>query len=314
VKKILLVILVFSFIGLNAQQQQHFTHFMYNKLYLNPGYAGDQDYTSLSVLYRDQWSGLAGAPEAQVFSANFGGFENIGFGMVIDRQTIGIQESVSVGGMYAYKLIINDMTISAGLSGSFRRFSEDFTDPSLIAIQGLSSDPAIPQEIFNKNIINAGVGFYLKTNNFFLGASSPRLIKAQLEEDNNNFLSEEVRHFYLMGGMTFYINDKLTFTPQALVKLAENSPFDLDLNFGVTMDEKYTVGLNYRYGGNDGGLGESIDLMFNFQLNESLLFGIAQDFTLSDISNYESGSLEAFVRYAFIKKKPKTVMINPRYF
>jgi hypothetical protein len=74
------------------------------------------------------------------------------------------------------------------------------------------------------------------------------------------------------------------------------------------------LGLNYRYGGNEGGLGESIDLLFNFQLNESLLFGIAQDFTLSDISNYENGSLEAIVRYAFIKKKPKTVMINPRYF
>ncbi len=297
-----------------GQQQQQYTQYVHNKLYLNPGFAGDQDYTSLSLIYRDQWNGLTGAPQSQVFSANFKGFDKLGLGFVLDRQTIGIQSAFNFSGMYAYKLIINDLTISTGINASFRRYSEDYTKSSLIAIEGLTNDPSIPEGKIDKNIINAGVGVYIKANNFYFGASSPRLIKSNLDTDNNTIISEEVRHFYIMGGASFYINKDLTISPHSLIKLAKNSPFDIDFMMSATWEEKYTLGLNYRYGGNAGGIGESIDLIFNFQLNENLMFGLAQDFTLSDISSYENGSLEALVRYDFVKKKPKTIMVNPRFF
>ena len=310
---VVLLSLVCSF-ELSAQQQQHYTFFMHNKLLLNPGYAGAADHSYINLIYRNQWSGLPGAPEAQSLTWNMSSFNKVGLGFVADRQTIGIQEEVSIAGNYAYKLLLNDLTISAGLSGSYRRYTEDFTDPSIVAIHSLNTDPSIPQLVYNKNIINVGFGIYASNKDFYLGVSIPRLIKTSLDIDNNSFLTQEELHYYLMGGIDFRINKKLKFSPQVLLKFAQNSPFDIDLNFGVSWEDKYGLALAYRYGGNDGGIGESVDLMFTFKLNEALMFGVSQDYSLSDLSSYESGTLEAMVQYDFVKKKPQPVMVNPRYF
>ena len=45
-----------------GQQEQLYTQFMFNKLALNPAYAGNDKVTCMNLLYRDQWSGLSGAP------------------------------------------------------------------------------------------------------------------------------------------------------------------------------------------------------------------------------------------------------------
>lgn len=68
-KKIYLAIVVALFAGkVQAQQDPHYTQYMYNMNVVNPAYAGSKESISGGLLYRQQWSGLEGAPKTATFS------------------------------------------------------------------------------------------------------------------------------------------------------------------------------------------------------------------------------------------------------
>lgn len=298
-----------------CQQQQMYTQFMYNKLALNPAFSGNESYLSASLLYRDQWNGFPGAPKAQVFNVNLPRIANrIGLGLNFERQTIGITEKITYELMYAYKFLLGDGTLSMGMNVSGRKYIQDYRDSRLFAIQDITLDPSIPQSVQSLNLFNAGFGVYFNTNTFYVGASVPRMIKSDIDFDRNNLFSTEVRHLFFMTGGTFIINNEVRLTPQMLFKIAENSPFSFDLNGSVTWKNTYSAGLTYRTGGAQGDWGESLDLIFGFQMSEQIMIGFAYDIGLSKLRTASNGSLEMILTYNMIPKKIKSVIINPRYF
>ena len=114
---------------LYCQQQQMYTQFMYNKMSLNPAFAGNESYTSLSLLYRDQWNGFLGAPKAQLASINFPRIgKRIGLGLNFERQSIGITEKITYEAIYAYKFFLGEGTLSMGMNVSGRNYIQDYTD------------------------------------------------------------------------------------------------------------------------------------------------------------------------------------------
>ena len=312
---LLWVFCILSLNGIFGQQQQMYTQFMYNKMALNPAYAGNETYLSGTLMYRDQWNGFPGAPKAHLLSVNLPRLgKRIGLGLNFERQSIGITEKITYELMYAYKFLLGEGTLSMGMNVSGRNYIQDYTDERLFAIQGITMDPAIPQTIQSRNLFNAGFGVYFNTNKFYFGGTIPRMIRADIDFDTNQLFSTEVRHLLLMTGGTFIINNNVRATPQLLFKAAENSPWGLDLNFSLTYKDQYTAGLTYRTGGTRGDLGESIDLIFGVQLSERLMFGFAYDISLSKLRTVSNGSLEAIISYNLISRKIKTIIVNPRYF
>ena len=103
-------------------------------------------------------------------------------------------------------------------------------------------------------------------------------------------------------------------TPQILYKVAKNSPGDLDLNFSFTFKDILTTGFTIRTGGSENGIAESLDIILGIQVSKKLLFSFAYDYTLSDIGDYENGSLEFLLNYRFIPGKKEQETTNPRYF
>jgi len=282
---------------------------------LNPAYAGNETYLSATLLYRDQWNGFPGAPKAQVLTVNLPRLgKRVGLGLNFERQTIGITEKVTYELMYAYKFFLGEGTLSMGMNVSGRNYIQDYTDSRLFAIQDINLDPSIPQTVLSRNLINAGFGVYFNTTKFYLGASLPRMIRSDLDFDNNNLFSTEVRHLFLMTGGTFIVNNDFRVTPQLMFRAAENSPWGFDLNISGTWKDKYSTGLTYRTGGTKGDLGESIDLILGIQLADRMMLGFAYDITLSRIRTIDNGSLEMILSYNFIPKKIKTIIVNPRYF
>lgn len=315
IKNILIPILIFLHCTLFGQQQQMYTQFMYNKMGLNPAFAGNETYLSATLMYRDQWNGFPGAPKAQVLTVNLPRLgKRIGLGVNLERQSIGITEKVTYEAVYAYKFFLGEGTLSMGMNVSGRNYIQDYTDSRLFAIQDITMDPAIPQTVQSRNLFNAGFGVYFNTNKFYLGASIPRMIKADIDFDNNNLFSTEVRHLFLMTGGTFIVNNDVRFTPQLLFRAAENTPWSLDLNGSLTWKDKYTAGMTYRTGGTRGDFGESIDLILGMQLSDRMMLGFAYDITLSKIRVIDNGSLEFILSYNFIPRKIKTIVVNPRYF
>lgn len=300
---------------MSGQQQQMYTQFMFNKMGLNAGYAGNETYLSATLMYRDQWNGFPGAPKAQVLTINLPRLgKRIGLGFNLERQTIGITEKITYEGSYAYKFFLGEGTLSMGMNISGRNYVQDFTDSRLFAIQDINLDPSIPRDAISRNLLNAGFGVYFNTNKFYLGASLPRMIKSDLDFDNNNLFSTEVRHLFVMSGATFDVNNDVRVTPQVMFRAGENVPWGIDLNFSSTWKDKYTAGLTYRTGGGHEDLGESIDVILGMQLSDRLMVGFAYDITMSQIRTIDNGSLEMILSYNFIPRKVKTIVINPRYF
>ncbi|WP_309642473.1 type IX secretion system membrane protein PorP/SprF, partial [Flavobacterium sp.] len=49
------LIMVFALFDANAQQDPHYTQYMYNMNVINPAYAGSKENLSFGLLYRKQW-------------------------------------------------------------------------------------------------------------------------------------------------------------------------------------------------------------------------------------------------------------------
>lgn len=295
-----------------AQQENQFTQFMYNKLYLNPAYAGARGIPYFTLLYRNQWIGFEGAPESKLLSFNaplFG--DRVGFGLTISNHTLGIENKWDATMAYSYHIEVNeDASLRFGLQGSVRYLGLDFSDPS-VEIREDGDQSILYDERLNQYDANFGVGMYLNIRNTYLGLSVPHFFPSELGINPNPVpeIARTYSHFYLMLGTMVPLSNSIQFKPAVLAKYVNNAPFDLDINASLMFNETFTAGLSYRLGGD--GSGDSIDLLALYQIN-SVGIGISYDASLSEVRETSSGSFEVLVRYDFIKERSD--MANPRFF
>ncbi|MEO1262422.1 MAG: type IX secretion system membrane protein PorP/SprF [Bacteroidota bacterium] len=299
-----------------AQQQPHNTQFMYYKLGYNPGFAGSQEAPCVSCIVREQWLGLEGAPSTQAITFNMPLMnQRVGIGANLMRHSIGITTMYDVDVAYAYRLRLGQGMLGIGVQGTIRSLTNDFNET--IAIQSKPDDLTIPGNNENKFSFNFGAGIYYTSNKFYLGLSAPRLLENSIDfNSSDNVVSREVQHIYFMSGYTATISDDLKVRPQVLLKYVDNAPVDADFNVNFLIQDQFMAGLTYRLGGNkvENRTGESLDLLFGVQISESLMFGFSYDFTLSDIRDFSSGSIEASLHYCFGAVSPNSEFENPRFF
>ena len=312
----ILFFLITCAVAVSAQQEQLYTQFMYGKLTFNPAYAGSYESTSFTALFRNQWVGFPGAPKTQLLSINIPvSNQRIGFGITATNSSIGISERQTLDGAYTYRFSVGESGfLSIGLQSSLRRYTVDFTDDRLLGIDGIALDPSISPQIFNRNIVNFGAGIYYSQPNFYVGLSAPRLSEADLDFDNSFGVSKEERIFYAMAGSVISLSNDWTFSPQFLFKYADNVPWDLDINASITYDDRLTLGMSYRHGGDSSSLAESLDLIFGVQITDALTLGVAYDFSLTGFREQSSGSVEGMIRYIIGRSRSSDDEVNPRYF
>lgn len=301
---------------LKAQQESQNTQFFYFKQGYNPAYAGSREALSITAIYRQQWIGLDGAPDSQILTFSVPLFnQRVGVGANITRTSVGISQKITLDGVYAYRFRLGRGSLGVGLQGSLRSLQNDFTDDRLQSTQPMSADGSIPTTMQQKFLFNVGAGLYYSSEKFYFGLSSPRLLKNSIDfDEESTVISRETAHYYIMSGVTIDLNDNLRLRPQTLIKYAENAPLDADVNVSLIIVDRYVVGTTYRLGGSSTtGAGESIDILMGMQITPNILFGISYDITLSDLKDYNTGSIEATVQYSAGKSEGDEY-INPRFF
>ena len=106
IRKITFILAFFALTaGVSAQQEAHYTQFMYNQLYFNPAYAGARGMPSFTLLYRNQWIGFNGSPTSGLLSFNtplLG--DRIGFGLTLNTQSTGIFNTWNAAMAYSYNI------------------------------------------------------------------------------------------------------------------------------------------------------------------------------------------------------------------
>lgn len=320
-KKLVLPLLILLAAGLrlSAQQEHHYTQFMYNKLPINPAYAGARGIPSLTAIYRNQWIGFDGSPKSALLSFN-GPFltPRVGIGATISHQQIGLQSDFYAALAYSYDVVATEgVSIRAGIMGSVRARGMDFSEAQADPTPS-NNDPSLDDERVNITYANVGAGLYGTFNEqFYVGFSVPHIYSNTIGFNTNPFSSTNftrtakgLPHIYGMAGAIFPLSEDINLMPALLAKYVKNAPFDMDVNLNLDIKQKFTAGLSYRVGGD--GPGESISLLAYWQATSMFGIGAAYDFTLSGLRDYNAGSIE--VGALIDLKKKKRNMSNPRVF
>lgn len=305
----LILVSVIAVGAVTAQQDAMFTHYMYNTLGVNPGYAGSRNALTLTALHRSQWVSFPGAPETQTFTIHGPALDDkIGLGLSIVNDKLGPIKSTSVYGDASYRLKLNrKSTLAIGLKAGINYMRGQFSD---ILIDDQTDAVFQQNEVMNANP-NFGVGFYYHREKFYAGLSAPTLLENRftantVNGDRASFLDQQ-RHYFLIIGGVIDLNDNLMIKPTSFVKMTEGAPIELDLTGTLIYRERYNAGLMYRSG-------DAMGLLLGLNLNEQLYMGYSFDWSfLNTTLTYNGGSHEVMLRYDFIFKHRKKIK-SPRYF
>lgn len=312
-----IVLLAFTGVAsLSAQQQPLHTMFMFNKLLINPAYAGYHEHVCVTGQIREQWLGFDGAPKTQSVSIHGPlSQQRIGIGLNLQRRSIGVSSALTADGIYAYRLPMGTGTLSLGVQASARFLEVDYTDPNVRTVQDINIDQGIEAVSDSKFLANVGAGVYYYAPEFYIGFSAPRLMSSDIDfELNNLFIAKEQPHYYMMTGYALRLDHRMSFVPQILVKYTEGAPVDVDLNLGIRWLEDYSAAVTLRKGGVDNQLLESIDFIASAKVLRGLRIGAAYDITLSELRRYSNGSIEVMMMYCFGEPDTPPTFVNPRYF
>lgn len=116
-KRWILVFLTFITLSASAQDPQ-FSQFYAAPLYLNPAFAGSNQFSRVGINYRNQWPALdANFTTYSAYFDHYFDWINSGVGVIITRDKEGLAglSSTSIGGQYAYQLRLTDkLSVRAG--------------------------------------------------------------------------------------------------------------------------------------------------------------------------------------------------------
>ncbi|WP_146870437.1 PorP/SprF family type IX secretion system membrane protein, partial [Flavobacterium branchiophilum] len=128
-KKIYLVALTL-FLGIvdaTAQQDPHYTQYMYNMNIINPAYAGSKENLSFGLLYRKQWVEIEDAPTTFSLSGSMPVGKNVGVGLSLLNDKIGPVEETNAYADFSYTLNLGgDHRLAFGVKGGITMHKIDF--------------------------------------------------------------------------------------------------------------------------------------------------------------------------------------------
>lgn len=293
-----------------AQDHPHYTMFMYNKLVYNPAYAGNKNMLSVNAAYRNQWTGINGAPRNfnVALDAPVGSymkpFRRVALGLNINNETLGVTDNTNIMASYAYRIPLKKTVLSFGLQAGVSMYNANYSKLSPLQ----QNDQVLNQNVDNAMLPNIGAGIFWSGKNFYVSGSVPNLLENYYDNNRKNGAGRQIRSYYLSGGYTFSVSEDFKIQPQLMARYAGNSnynqPFNMDANLSFIFFNRLMLGATYR-------TDESLSGIIHLQATRMINIGYAYDYTLSPLQGYNNGSHEIVVGFDLIRDMNK--YINPRF-
>jgi type IX secretion system PorP/SprF family membrane protein len=302
-----LFLYIIAILAAIAQQDPQFSFNRYTQLTVNPGYAGNDGLLNGIILNRYQWDGIKGAPKTLVFSAGtatelFGIKSGVGLNVISDE--LGFEKNISVSFDYTYRRTTKFGDFGIGASLGFYNMSISLGGGEWYIPEGEyydtpDQDDGIPQADASQMALDLGFGIYLKSTDYFFGASATHINQASilLGETARTYLA---RHYYLSAGYNIKLPDALFELQPAAYFKTDMVAFQADLTVDLVYKKRFSAGLNYR-------INDAISVLVGFEMNNGLRIGYAYDILTSALSGYSGGSHEIFLNYSvdFGKRRDK---------
>jgi len=309
---ILFINLVFT--SLYSQQEAQTSMYLYNGLYLNPAYAGSRDALNATVMYRDQWVKIPGAPQTASVGINSPlPNQNIALGLLYSYDVIGVTKTNALNADFAYRIKVGrkkDINLSFGISAGFQNYSANLS--SVLTTD--ADDPGFEGNNQNRWLPNVGAGFYCYNNKFFAGVSAPYILANRLSGPASLFatsttIARQYQNLLVNGGYNFELGKKVHFIPSILFKyIPKYAPVTLDFNAMFVFINRVWLGAGYR-------LNDSYNFSLAVNLTKQIKIGYCYDLTVSPLSKFTTGTHEVMVSFdTWFKDKKALPPAQLKYF
>lgn len=319
-RRIITFIIVSLAIGhqASAQQDPHFTQYMFNQSYWSPALTALDGKGSVSALSRTQWLGYeptfeqdGGAPSTQF--VNFStpvSIKNVplavGVNVIYDK--LGVLNNIQTQLSLAYHKTLNRGTLSFGVRPEFKNSTLDFSKLRFVD----PSDPKNVQAKESQAVFDLAVGLSYSTENYILAGGVNHLLRPEMNynlESTNSADNKTSMVYNLYGEYNYRLTYNIDLTPSLLVTSDLNT-YSIDLSAIVTYNQKLWGGLSYRNN-------EALALLmgYSFLDNNQLKAGYSFDYIIKEQSAKQPTSHEIFIRYDLpsISTGAKKIIRTPRF-
>jgi type IX secretion system PorP/SprF family membrane protein len=302
-QRIRYIIVVFLFLcsyTIYGQQQPLYSQYMMNGFLFNPAVAGSDGYTTVALSSRDHMVGFENSPRTNAFSVqgrlmhtNLKVRKNIfntptlskrsgrvGLGGYIFNDRNGYVQRVGAQFSYAYHIFLRNTQLSFGLAASTFQFSLDYSQ-----LKFRETDDVYNESFANKVLVpDANTGFYLLRKDLYAGFSVVNCFQTRIKIGGSPLDYRMFRHYFLMGGKRFNMENTFSWEPSFLIKGTEKSGFQADIQMRAYYNDNYYMGICYR-------TGSAVGFMVGAKINR-FCFSYAFDYSLESIQKYSLGAHE----------------------
>jgi type IX secretion system PorP/SprF family membrane protein len=268
-----------------------------NDNYFNPAIAGSKNVHEANISYRNQWVGFEGAPV--LLMGNFtGSYKNrgkVGYGASVISERKGITDNTAIYLNYAHHFRLTEkIKLGLGIRPGYMQHRVRLYN-AVIADAG---DDVLTGTVYSANAIDVNAGFHLYSPKFFVMGSFQRLLGRQIQFTSyNNSLAF---HYNTIAGYNFrFQNSKkkqMEIQPSIMVRFVRPLPVQVTGMLRFTYENKFWGGLLYR-------TDDAIGIMAGMRIKDRLDIGYSFDYTVSNLSNYQSGSHEVMLSFVISRKK-----------
>jgi type IX secretion system PorP/SprF family membrane protein len=286
-KSVLLAMLItVNCLVASAQQKPYFTQYIINNYILNPAITGIENYTDLKISYRNQWTGINGAPVTMYLSVHapigkqdfrttatsFGipgenprgraywedytvPAPHAGLGLIAMTDKTGYITRSSIYATFAYHKGLSARTsLSAGFLAGGSKMSLDRSK-----IEWATLDPNDPSVGYNANELKkvkpeVGAGLWLYGANAFLGASVLNIVPGKIRFASSGTSGGSFApQFMATAGYRFFLTDDISALPSFMVQFVQPFTVQIHGNCKLQYQDKFWVGASYRKSDDLGG-------------------------------------------------------------
>jgi type IX secretion system PorP/SprF family membrane protein len=274
--------------------------------------AGTASDLSATLINRNQWVGVSGAPNYQ--SINVQGKlhnRNIGVGMQINNQSTGPFSSIAFLESFSYQVKLNQVTkLSLGVQGSLNS----------VRVNSGMIKSEVANDVANNNfaaaslVPDAGLGAHLYGKDYFVGLSILHLMQSRFDLNaSGQSTARYTRQYFLSAGYNRKINENLSIKPSMLFRYAKSSPVNFGLTAMTVYKSKYEAGLSFQTSKTPGikGMNSQMNVIAQYEINSFLKFGYAYNIYLNPIGRKTLGTHEmVFIWDIKATKKSNKLVID----
>lgn len=289
-----------------AQHQLNFSQYFLHPSFINVASIGGYNNFSAGAFYRNQWTGFEGSPTYFGFDVSNPLAKNQALGLTAMQDKVGANTVSSVSVNYAIKFKLTEKNfISFGIAPT-----AVFQKKDLSMLNYRNPDPAFSSPTVNVVAPNVRFGAYFFSERYYIGLSSPNVLRNDLNNENGNVSKTSFDfndiHLNFHAGYAVKMTEEWDFLPSVLLKYVNGAPMQVDVNAQLQYKRIFGFGLGYRSK-------DMISGLANVYVTKDLRLGYAFDWSLGQLSNYNSGTHELMLVLDLFSTKKKAVINSPRF-